>query len=265
MYEERKNAFIETIKNSSIGTPFIEELPNPTYPPQPQLKKQFSSILKKAPKPCGFLGLSDNLAVGFMESARSLGYEIPKDFAILGIDNNDLFCDSSDIPISSVDNDQEGLGEHAAMVLAKLMKKQSIKKELNPLDTFENCIRHPPKGVHARQSSEIFSSSHPIITEALQIIEKSLHKKINASQLADKLNMTPQTLQSIFREYYICAPAKAIRNMQIKEAKHLLYTRKASLKEVADKCGFGSVDSLCRSFKRETGTTPASWRKGSSG
>ena len=48
----------------------------------------------KLPKPCGILGTNDDCAIKAYHAATAAGLAIPDDVAIVGIDNDEMFCEA---------------------------------------------------------------------------------------------------------------------------------------------------------------------------
>ncbi|MBT3290490.1 MAG: helix-turn-helix domain-containing protein [Victivallales bacterium] len=69
----------------------------------------------------------------------------------------------------------------------------------------------------------------------------------------ESAHLLPQTLWTPARQ--------VIRTARLNAAKHLLRTTNDPLDSIAGKTGSGSSDSLCRSFRRDLGTTPTRWRR----
>lgn len=208
--------------------------------------------VKSHPFPWAYWGYSDGLALQFMDVTIHMGYDVPNDIAILGTDNNDLICESFELGLSSIDSDQEGLGIHAAQTLEQLMDGRSAPPLIE---------RHPPKDIVVRASSDQYTSNHPKVQKALSLIDHHLGDGISAKELAELMDYTPQTLQRLFKEHYPFSPAEAIRRSRMDLAKTALTQTKWSLEKVAKICGYGSLDSMCRCFKRDANTSPGKLRK----
>jgi transcriptional regulator GlxA family with amidase domain len=99
------------------------------------------------------------------------------------------------------------------------------------------------------------------VLEALEYIQRYIHTGLDAQTLATDLGMTPQNLHVLFRRHYGRPPGQAIRTARLNAARHLLQTTGDALASIAEKTGFGPSDSLCRSFRRDLGTTPTRWRR----
>ena len=286
MLEQRKAAFVARLNQlRDEGYPIETHLLfNPvnhsfdTVSTSDVENTEIAETLQDIEKPCAYLGYDDEMAMHFMECVRHIGFHVPEDFLVLGVDDNDLLCEGLDITLSSINTDLVGVGEKAAEKLAQqfalLPEENHQSKTNNDLEaglSLKNDIVywHQPKKIVTRRSTDQYASSHPIINQALCLVAQRLNdnqlsttrKPIpNANQLAEHFGLTQQGLQNIFREHYHCSPATAIRQLCLRHAKQLLLEKKSSLKEVAYQAGFSSTEALSRCFKQHFGVTPGKWR-----
>jgi len=81
-------------------------------------------LLKLTPRPDGVFCWNDPIAMGAMRAVLEAGLRIPQDVAIVGCGNLH-FDDVLRIPLTSVDQDSEGLGLNAAKFATSLIKRKS--------------------------------------------------------------------------------------------------------------------------------------------
>ena len=261
MLELRKQAMLDALLHLQVtGLPITIHVLD---------TEQRNEQLKAIPKPAAFLGYDDEMAMNFINAVRQLGMDVPQDFLVLGIDNNDLLCEGLDITLSSIDTDQIGVGQKAAQKLAELFDETSPLAQQFAELSEDRLFLHQPKKIITRRSSDVFAASHPVVNRALNIITESLQANSgeaeyraipNAHQLAEILGLTQQGLQNIFREHYHCSPATAIRQLSLRHAQDMLREPETSLKQVAFQTGFSSPESLSRCFKQAFGVSPGKWR-----
>ncbi len=107
-------------------------------------------LLKHRPVPDGVFAYNDPLAMGAMQAIWQAGLRIPEDIAIIGCGN--LHYDHLlRVPLSSVDQNSEGIGERtAAILLATLDSKvrpQPMSIILEPsLAIRDSSLKHPDAG-----------------------------------------------------------------------------------------------------------------------
>jgi LacI family transcriptional regulator len=79
------------------------------------------SLLQLNPRPDGVFCCNDPIAMGAMRAVLEAGLRIPEDIAIIGC-GNVHYDDLLRVPLSSVDQDADGLGESAAKLALRIIK-----------------------------------------------------------------------------------------------------------------------------------------------
>lgn len=202
----------------------------------------------------GFLAYQDTMAGEMISICLQNDLRVPENVAILGVDNDDLINKGLTIELSSVDSDQEGLGTAAANILVDLMKNPGNDKS-------QTIIRHKPKGVVTRQSTDCYAVENPLVAKALHWIKNNFYTGIQAADVATAMGVTQQGLQKAFSSSYSKSPGQEIRHQRTLAVSHLLKSSNATLEEIAKNCGYCTVNSLINSFRSNFGTTPGKYRK----
>lgn len=83
----------------------------------------------------------------------------------------------------------------------------------------------------------------------------------DVSSLAARIGISARHLSRLFQEEVGVTPAHWVEAARINAARQLLEEGHLAPKQVADECGFSSVDTLRRAFLRVVGVTPADYRK----
>lgn len=99
------------------------------------------------------------------------------------------------------------------------------------------------------------------VRHAIDYIYDHLHEPITMEQLARGEGLNPSYFSKIFAEE-IGTPVKAyIISIKINTAKNMLEKSDYSISDIAYSLGFSSQSAFTATFKKLTGTTPASFRK----
>src|SRR5256885_11835243 len=106
--------------------------------------------LRRLPKPVGILALDDTNAHDVAEACLEAGISVPEHVAIVGVNNDDLLCESAWPPLSSINADFSRMGFAAAQLLDRLMAGAKLRPE-------ETKTRLPPLGVVQRQSTSVLA------------------------------------------------------------------------------------------------------------
>lgn len=79
--------------------------------------------------------------------------------------------------------------------------------------------------------------------------------------LADAVGMSERSFLRAFRKSTGMSPGRFVEEARLARAKALLETSEDPLKRVAELSGYGSLDSLLRTFQKRLGVTPSDYRK----
>ena len=96
---------------------------------------------------------------------------------------------------------------------------------------------------------------------ALEYIEKEYRSDLHAALLAEKCNLSESQFRRIFEEQMSLPPMEYVNWFRIMEACRILSRENATLDLVAARCGFDSVSTFSRNFRKYMGTTPHQWKK----
>ncbi len=104
-----------------------------------------------------------------------------------------------------------------------------------------------------------------LLEKAEGYIEERLHDpSLTIGEISDFLQISIATLNNLFRRQLNLTPARYIREKRLQEALSLLQTTDLSIKKIAESCGFGSLETFHRLFRKEYGISPGSLKKKSS-
>jgi transcriptional regulator GlxA family with amidase domain len=84
-----------------------------------------------------------------------------------------------------------------------------------------------------------------------------LDERLDVETLAARCRMSPRHFARVFAEEKGVTPARFVEQIRVSAARALLENKQKGLKEVAAKTGFGSLNSMRRSFVRVLGVAPA--------
>jgi LacI family transcriptional regulator len=255
MYEERLDALREFMEEDGGSVSALNTSENM----QPAVIEELKSIAHQRGNrleelSLGFFAYTDNMAAEMISLCLQDELRVPENIAVLGVDNDDLINDGLTIGLSSIDSDQEGLGRRAALLLQDILDHPQRKSRAE-------IVRHPPKEVVVRRSTDCYAVRNPLVSEALHWIQNNFHTGIQAMDVAEAMGVTPQGLQKAFAANYTRSPAQEIRHQRIQVVAHLLRCTNARLEDIAENCGFYSVDTLINRFRAAFGTTPGQYRK----
>ncbi len=87
-----------------------------------------------------------------------------------------------------------------------------------------------------------------------------LHGDLSLTALAAQAGMSERSFSRRYAEATGLTPARAVERLRVEAARRLLADTRLPIKRVAARCGFGSEETLRRSFLRLLATTPQDYR-----
>jgi transcriptional regulator GlxA family with amidase domain len=91
-------------------------------------------------------------------------------------------------------------------------------------------------------------------------VAEHLDEDLSVDQLAGRVHMSARNFARVFRKQVGWTPARFIERLRVEAARQRLEESRAGLAQVARECGFGSADSMRRSFLRVLHVAPADYR-----
>lgn len=138
------------------------------------------------------------------------------------------------------------------------------------LATASVCRRH---GVDAtrrsrHRSPDRYGIGHQIrrlapwkIRRLRAFVEEHLSDPIRIPDLSDLVGLSVPHFSRAFRQSFDEPPHAYVTQRRLDRARSLMLTSDLALIEVAVSCGFSDQAHFCKVFRRETGRTPAAWRR----
>jgi transcriptional regulator GlxA family with amidase domain len=91
-------------------------------------------------------------------------------------------------------------------------------------------------------------------------IAEHLDRDLSVERMAERVHMSSRNFARVFSRQTGWTPARFVERLRVEAARRQLEESSAGLDRVARACGFGSPDSLRRSFVRVLRVTPADYR-----
>ena len=208
--------------------------------------------LHKLPKPCGAFCASDFYAMRLARTCRACGIIVPEQLAILGVDNDAVFCGACSPPLSSIDLGPARIGYEAAALLDRMMAGRSPAK---------SGVSVEPRGVVTRESTDILAIDDADVAQAVRLIRKQACQRLRVAQAAAAVGLSRRVFEQRFQHALRRSPKDEILRIRMERARTLLSTSNMAVALVAKKCGFASQEYFARAFRRRNGATPRAWRK----
>jgi len=214
--------------------------------------RQLENWLKQLPKPIGIMASTDARAMQLLAVCRKLALPVPESVAVLGVDNDDVFCETANPSLSSIALSTQHIGYEAARMLDHLMQgKQPGQKQ----------VLVPPAGVVVRQSSALTCLFDPDVAAAVRYIALHVRDDLQVADILREVPVSRTALDQKFRKVLGRTAAAEILRAQVEVARTMLSQTDESMPNVALAAGFSNAKQLGNTFHRETGTTPTEYRR----
>lgn len=209
--------------------------------------------LRRQRRPLALLACNDVRAQQVLHTCRDHGLKVPEEVAVMGVDNDDVLCNLSDPPLTSIQPDTERLGQEAAALLHRLLRGQAVRggparRQIAPL------------AVVQRASTDVVPVEDPIVVQALRFIRDQLTAGIAVKDVLEAVGRSRTDLENRFRRHVHSSVRGEIFRLRLDRARHLLRETDLGVEEVAIRAGFNTASHLCRLFQMHLQTTPARYR-----
>ncbi len=206
--------------------------------------------LKTIPLPCGILAANDLLGYRVSIAAEMAGIKIPQQLGVVGVDNDDVFCELSQPTLTSITCDCERIGMEAATLLGKILAGDSAPQQ----------VVVPPLGIAERESTNIMFGKDRVVVAAKKFILANVGKGINVTDVVAACNISRRALERRFLKVEEKSLHEAIHTARLELAKDLLMAGK-TVAETSYGSGYRTVQHFYHAFKDRFGMTPRDYVK----
>lgn len=231
---------------------YAEFLPKPSVRSSwKRIDQEVSSWLRRLPRPVAILASNDVPARALAKMCRQLGLDIPGQVSLLGVDNDELECQLSHPPLSSIAIPSQRVGFEAAKLLDRIMSGKRPRQQV---------LFFPPIRVVTRQSTDTLAIEDADVTSALAFIRANSHRDIDVESILAEIPLSRRVLERKFREHLGRTPLAEIRRVRMEIVKSLLTETDLSMPAIATRSGFSGARRLAVVFRQVAGTTPTAYR-----
>jgi len=215
---------------------------------RPALKKW----LLEQPRPFALFVMDDMRTELIYSICREAGLSIPDDIAVLGVNDDDIFCHRNNPLLSSIQVPSQTAGYRAAQILDRRLKgKGPLKKP----------VLLNPGTVTERASTVVLKLDDRQVVNALRFINENAARGIKTTEIARAAGLSRRVMEKRFRILLNTSPLAEVRRAQIEKVKIALHETTLSLEEISEATGFTSGNYLSQIFKKTTGQTPGAYRR----
>jgi LacI family transcriptional regulator len=251
--ELRRDSFCRAVTRAGGECMVLEAQPGMGTRTWRDQSRQLERWLSTVQPPIGIMACSDPRAGMVLDTCRQLGLRVPEDVAVVGVDNDPIFSESYEPPLTSVSRNDQEVGRAAAALLERLISGAAPPK---------SPIFVPPDGIAERRSTETVAVEDADVAQAVRFIAANLHQPFGVEELLREVALSRRSLEYKFRNSLGTSPYEYINQVRVDAAKRLLTSSHAlKLAAIATACGFADVRRFRIVFRRLVGKTPAEFRR----
>ena len=250
--EERYMGFRNRIMEKGLGDNFFEYKNQPLENLWYYESEPLADWIKSLPHPVALMACDDTRGNKIMEMCQVLGINIPEEIAVLGVENDEIICNLSEPPLSSVSLNIVKGGYEAARLIERLIHNEAT--------SCEDVIIQPITIVN-RLSTDIYATDNPAILAALKYIHQNLANKINVEDIVKQVPLSRRLLEIRFRQVTGQSIYQYISDLRMERFSQLLLASTEPIADLAMQVGLADSKNLARQFKLWKGCTPVEYRK----
>ena len=248
----RCESFVKRISHFGFNVNIYKGLSKLSRDFLPEDELSISLWLKSLSKPVAVMACNDVRGQHILDSCKLANLGVPDEVAVLGVDNDDLICDTSTPPLSSVALGLQEGGYRIARLLDKLMSVKKAKWE---------PIYIVPSHVETRQSTNVLSIDDQEVAKAARFIQTNARLNLSVDEAVKSTMLARRTLEQRFRKVLNKTIHEEIRRICVERTSRMLLETNMTVYQIAAALGSPNCEHLARTFRREKGMSPKEYRR----
>ena len=250
--QRRRSGFSERVSEAGYKAYIYKPPKSPGEYSWEKEQEYIGQWLKKLPKPVGLMVSNDDRGRHVTEACKITGLNIPEEIAIIGVDNDELVCEMSNPPLSSIALNAQKGGYKAAALLDKMMSDN--------YGTDEEIVIQPTHIV-TRRSSDILAIEDQEVAAAVRFIRENSRKAIRVDDVVSTAALSRRGLEQRFRRVLGRSVHDEIRRCRIEQIAQMLVQTNLTISQIASVLDYSGIEKISRYFQREKGMSPLAYRK----
>ena len=208
--------------------------------------------LQELPKPVGVLAAYDIAGQELLEACKIAELDVPDSVVVLGVDNDELLCNLTSPPMSSIQPDTTRTGYLAAQLLDDMMAGTALAPRLHLIE---------PLRIVSRQSSDLFSVDDPLVGKALRFIRDRSDDNVSVEAVLRHVGLSRRSLDYRFVGVLGRTVHDQIVRSRMDRVAELLLQTDWTLPQIAERLGFSHSEYMGVAFRKHTGKPPGEYRR----
>ena len=216
--------------------------------------RRLQDWLRALPRPTALFAAYDIRARQVLDACHAAGLAVPDDIAILGVDDDEVICETAAPALSSIPLSMADAGFRAAELLDRVMS--TGRRPRGAAD-----IIFTGTHVAARRSTARDAVADALVRRCRALMEANVGRPFNVADLVANLGVSRRTLETRFRAATGRSLNDEITELRIRRAKTMLAKSALPQSAIAAACGFCDASHLNVIFRRHCGAPPSAFRE----
>lgn len=216
--------------------------------------RRLQDWLRALPRPTALFAAYDIRARQVLDACHAAGLAVPDDIAILGVDDDEVICETATPALSSIPLSMADAGFRAAELLDRVMS--TGRRPRGAADIIFTGTR-----VVARRSTARDAVADALVRRCRALMEANVGRPFNVADLVASLGVSRRTLETRFRAATGRSLNDEITELRIRRAKTMLAKSALPQSAIAAACGFCDASHLNVIFRRHCGAPPSAFRE----
>ena len=208
--------------------------------------------LNALPKPAAIFASNDHCADIVLRTCVRGEVRVPEELAVLGVDDDPIFCIHTHPSLSSLHPDFEAEGYLAAQTLSAFLARRTPRTRM---------LVGGEVMVTARMSTAPSSPAGRLVRKADEIIAARACTGLNSDILAGVLGISRRLLDLRYRQINGTSVRESIETARLARVRQLLGSTRLSHHEIARSCGYGTESYLEHVFVKRFGQSMSAFRR----
>jgi len=216
---------------------------------------ELAKWLRRCKKPAAVLAADDATALEVLQACKSARLDVPREVAVMGIDDEEIVCESSSPPLTSIRPDFVCAGQTAAAALERMMRNRAAPRAADVI------VVRGENEIIRRASTVAESSAGALVQKALAFIERNAKRGIGVRDVQAHLRVSRPLMDLRFRQIKGESVLSCIMDVRLKELTRLLRETDDSVESITRRLGWNSPNYPKNLFKKRFGMSMRKYRQ----
>ena len=250
--QERYDSFRNTLAAKGIAVNFYELMKSKRRRSHEAEQKSLVEWLSGLPKPVGLMACADDCSQNVIEACKIAEIKIPDQIAVIGVDNDDMVCELSNPPLSSIALNFERAGYLAGQLMDQLIAGET---------GIDQEIVVEPTHVVVRESTDILAIEDQDVSRAVRFIRQNAKQLIQVPDVLTAVSCSQRSLHEKFVKILGRTVHDEIKRMRVEQIALMLRETDLTISQIAFDLGYSDANHISRYFRSAKGISPLDHRK----